>query len=267
MSLKSIALMNRNQPINKILDSIWSDQKYGASIVKNRELLKVLEENVSALFFLGKSYLFISDIKNSVSHQFSNGTLDVLGYEPGEMSLQKMLSIVHPADLPIVISFEAKVLEFFNALPVEKMFLYKVRYDFRMQHKKGHYVRILQQVITIETDENGSIVKTMGVHSNITDLKKEGSPILSFIGLEGEPSYENVSVDQKFSFLNPEERFSTREKEILYHLIQGKTSDTIAKELFISKETVNTHRRNMLSKCGVSNTIELVNLSIKNGWI
>lgn len=259
--------MNRNQPLKKIIDSIWNNQKYGDSIEENKVILDILHENKLALFLVGKSYFFISNIKNSSSGNFSQGTFDVLGYNPEEMSLEKMLSMVHPADLPIIIGFESKVLEFFSILPVEKMFKYKVRYDFRMQHKHGHFVRLLQQVITIETDENGSIVKTMGIHSDITDLKKDGQPILSFIGLEGEPTYENVQVDKKFSFLKTEERFSPREKEILNQLIQGKTSDNIAKELFISKETVNTHRRNMLSKCGVKNTIELVNLSVKNGWV
>jgi DNA-binding NarL/FixJ family response regulator len=122
-------------------------------------------------------------------------------------------------------------------------------------------------MITIETDEKVAIVKTMGIHSDITDLKKEGKSVLSFIGLDGEPTYENVQVEGNFSFLKPEERFSPREKEILNKLIHGKTSEEIAKELFISKETVNTHRRNMLSKCEVKNTIELVNLSVKNGWV
>jgi len=110
------------------------------------------------------------------------------------------------------------------------------------------------------------MTKTMVIHSDITDLKKEGLPVLSFIGLDGEPTYENVQVEGKFSFLKPEERFSIREKEILNKLIQGKTSEEIAKELFISKDTVNTHRRKMQSKCEVKNTIELVNRSIKIGW-
>lgn len=259
--------MNRNQIIKKNIDSIWNNQKYGNSIEENKAILNILHENKFALFLMGKSYFFISDIKNSSTGNFSKGTLDVLGYESVEMSLEKMLSIVHPVDLPVVIGFESKVMEFFSALPIEKMFKYKVRYDFRMQHKQGHYVRLLQQVITIETDEKGAIVKTMGIHSDISDLKKEGLPVLSFIGLDGEPTYENVQVEGKFSFLKPEERFSPREKEILNKLIQGKTSEEIAKELFISKETVNTHRRNMLSKCEVKNTIELVNLSVKNGWV
>ena len=259
--------MNRNLPIEKIVDNIWNNQKYGDSIQQNLAVIDFLQENKLALFIVGKSYFYFLDMKDAELNNFSSGTREVLGYEPNEMSLGKLISLVHPVDLPVVISFESKVMEFFNELTIEKMFKYKVRYDYRVKHKDGHYIRVLQQVITIETDEKGSIVKTMGIHSDITDLKNEGLPVLSFIGLDGEPTYENVQVESKFSFLNPEERFSPREKEILNKLIQGRTSEEIGKELFISKETVNTHRRNMLAKCGVKNSMELVNLSITNGWV
>lgn len=259
--------MNRNQPVKTLVDKIWNDQSYGDSIKQNLAFIDILQENRLALFMIGKSYFFLSDIKDVKLNNFSKGTIEVLGYEPAEMSMEKMLSLVHPIDLPVVIANESKVREFFNELPVEKIFKYKIRYDYRLKHKNGHYVRVLQQMITIETDEKGAIVKTMGIHSDITDLKKEGLPVLSFIGLDGEPTFENVQVENKFSFLKPEERFSPREKEILNKLIQGKTSEEIAKELFISKETVNTHRRNMLSKCDVKNTLELVNKSIKYGWV
>lgn len=259
--------MNRNQPVKTLVDKIWNDQSYGDSIKQNLAFIDILQENRLALFMIGKSYFFLSDIKDVNLNNFSKGTIEVLGYEPEEMSMEKMLSLVHPIDLPVVIANESKVREFFNELPVEKIFKYKIRYDYRLKHKNGHYVRVLQQMITIETDEKGAIVKTMGIHSDITDLKKEGLPVLSFIGLDGEPTFENVQVENKFSFLKPEERFSPREKDILNKLIQGKTSEEIAKELFISKETVNTHRRNMLSKCDVKNTLELVNKSIKYGWV
>jgi DNA-binding CsgD family transcriptional regulator len=259
--------MNRNQPVKKLVDEIWNDQSYGDSIKQNIAFIDILQENRLALFMIGKSYFFLSDIKDVDLNNFSKGTKDVLGYEPDEMSMEKMLSLVHPIDLPVVIANESKVREFFNGLSPEKIFKYKIRYDYRLKHKEGHYIRVLQQMITIETDDKGAIVKTMGIHSDITDLKKEGLPVLSFIGLDGEPTYENVQVESKFSFLKPEERFSPREKEILNKLIQGKTSEEIPKELFISRETVSTHRRNMLSKCDVKNTLELVNRSIKNGWV
>lgn len=51
---------------------------------------------------------------------------------------------------------------------------------------------------------------------------------------------------------------SSREKEILVLIGKGKTSYQIANELFISKHTVDTHRKNMIRKLGLNGTGELI---------
>jgi len=53
---------------------------------------------------------------------------------------------------------------------------------------------------------------------------------------------------------------SEREKEVLNLLLQGLTSKEIARKLFISKATIDTHRRNILEKTGIKSTAELIAL-------
>ncbi len=53
---------------------------------------------------------------------------------------------------------------------------------------------------------------------------------------------------------------STREKEILSLILSGNSSKDIAKELYISKHTVDTHRRNVLKKLNLHSTAELFSL-------
>lgn len=60
-------------------------------------------------------------------------------------------------------------------------------------------------------------------------------------------------------------RLTQREKEILSLLKLGKSTQEISDALFISFLTVQTHRRNLLAKFQVKNTIELVNYAQKNG--
>lgn len=50
---------------------------------------------------------------------------------------------------------------------------------------------------------------------------------------------------------------SEREKSVLNHVLDGKSSREIARLLYISKNTVNTHRRNILKKTGAGSVIEL----------
>jgi DNA-binding CsgD family transcriptional regulator len=52
--------------------------------------------------------------------------------------------------------------------------------------------------------------------------------------------------------------FTNREYEIINCIAEGFDSEQIGKKLFLSKHTVNTHRRNILKKTGFRNTQELV---------
>lgn len=58
---------------------------------------------------------------------------------------------------------------------------------------------------------------------------------------------------------------SFREKQILKHIASGKLSKQIADDLQISKNTVDTHRRNMIQKANAQNTTELVERAYLEG--
>lgn len=58
---------------------------------------------------------------------------------------------------------------------------------------------------------------------------------------------------------------TTRELEILKLLVAGESSCMIAKELFISELTVNTHRKHILKKLGVNNTSTLIRCALEQG--
>jgi two-component system LytT family response regulator len=51
---------------------------------------------------------------------------------------------------------------------------------------------------------------------------------------------------------------SEREKSVLNYVLEGKSSSEIARLLYISINTVNTHRRNILKKTGARSVIELL---------
>lgn len=60
---------------------------------------------------------------------------------------------------------------------------------------------------------------------------------------------------------------TSREKQLIELLSQGKTTDAIAEELFLSRLTIDTYRKNLLQKYKVKNTIELVSLLFKEKMI
>lgn len=60
---------------------------------------------------------------------------------------------------------------------------------------------------------------------------------------------------------------SKREQEVLVLISKGLTSQRIAQTLFISKYTVETHRKNILRKLDLNSSTELVKFAIQQGLV
>jgi len=62
-------------------------------------------------------------------------------------------------------------------------------------------------------------------------------------------------------------KLTRREKHVLILISEGKTTNQIADELFISPLTVETHRRNLMQKMEVSNAAALVKVAVEKKLI
>jgi DNA-binding NarL/FixJ family response regulator len=62
-------------------------------------------------------------------------------------------------------------------------------------------------------------------------------------------------------------KLTRREKEVLTLIAEGKTTAQMAEDLFLSHLTVETHRRNIMTKFDVSNSAALIKLALDNGLI
>jgi DNA-binding CsgD family transcriptional regulator len=216
-------------------------------------------------FVIGDSYYFIMNHNSLAFELVSKEVKAVMGYDPSEFNIQFSNEKIHPEDLAWFLTFGNKIMEFFSQLPIEKLMKYKVRYDLRYRKKNGDYARILYQGVMIEHDKHGKILRTLNLHTDITHLKQQGKPVLSFIGMDGEPSYLDVAA--KNIFIESKEDLTKREKQVLKLLIEGKLSKEISSILKISKQTVDTHRKNMLRKKNLNNTGELIGKAMRYGWI
>ncbi|MGA9294825.1 MAG: response regulator transcription factor [Ignavibacteriaceae bacterium] len=65
----------------------------------------------------------------------------------------------------------------------------------------------------------------------------------------------------------PHESLSDREYEVMCLIASGKTSDEIAKKLFISSNTVRTYRTRILEKMNMSDNSQIITYCIKNNLI
>jgi DNA-binding NarL/FixJ family response regulator len=66
---------------------------------------------------------------------------------------------------------------------------------------------------------------------------------------------EAVTIANPFSML------SRREREVLHLILQGAQVKDISASLELKSNTISTFKKSILSKCGVSNNIELFKLA------
>jgi len=72
---------------------------------------------------------------------------------------------------------------------------------------------------------------------------------------------------QQVSPLNMYDTLSTREREVLTLVAEGKTSGEIADVLSLSARTVETYRRRLMSKLDLDNQADLIKFALKRGLV
>ncbi|MGF1638221.1 MAG: response regulator [Cyclobacteriaceae bacterium] len=117
----------------------------------------------------------------------------------------------------------------------------------------------------LKAGAHGYILKNTGKNDLLEAIEKLQAGE-SFLG-------EEVSKTLLNSFMKKTrqdqivEKPSDREKEVLDCIANGLTTQEIADKLFISKNTVESHRKNLLFKLKAKNTAELINNAYKKGLI
>lgn len=91
---------------------------------------------------------------------------------------------------------------------------------------------------------------------NSITLAQRGETVLS-------PEIKELIIDALVKGTKPLPTLTKREKQLLQLLAEGKTTAMIADELYLSRYTVDTYRKNLLQKFDVKNTAELLMLMVQ----
>ncbi|WP_051884952.1 response regulator transcription factor [Chryseobacterium luteum] len=198
------------------------------------------------------------------SHLFKS-KWELINTSPETVSFNDILGAIHPDDIDFVVKAEAFLTRFFlENVGREKLLNYKISYSHRCKIKSGEYVLYNHQALMLTMDDNGGFGKSLNIHTRIDHLSNFNTYKISLIGLNGEPSFMNLSLDEE----NKENReFSKREIDIIKLIGNGFNNTEIAEKLFISPLTVKKHRNNILTKSNSKNTAELIKNCIIQGII
>jgi two-component system nitrate/nitrite response regulator NarL len=114
----------------------------------------------------------------------------------------------------------------------------------------------------IEVGASGYVLKNAGKDELINSIRKveRGEDYFSL-------SVTNTLMDSfKSGTESSKVELTKRERGVLTLIAEANKTSEIAEKLFISTHTVNTHRKNLLSKLNIKNTAGLVRYAIENGF-
>lgn len=187
--------------------------------------------------------------KNYVYHGGLSVYLGIADEQTGEVtsSVQNdnILKLIHPEDLTMKHLTELRLFHFLkNKTPVERL-NYHIILIIRILNKDGKYIPVeLKIFYASSTDSIQLVLYQYSFSSSI-----EQAPAAVIIDSSNGQIIPNTAFNTK-------KILTRREIEILKEIAVGKPSKEISQKLFISKNTVDRHRQNIMEKLRVKSAIE-----------
>jgi len=211
---------------------------------------------------LSNSAIMIFDLYKRQHVFISNNNYRIFNFdiEKAKGKSDYIDSCIHPDDYPQLMEAGIYFLCYGFSLQPEHRKDGKLINEYSILNKNGKYIRIIEQQMCLESDAHGNIWLALSI-MDISPDQNDDAPFRSrMIDVKKGAVY-------MFPPPNKEVMLTAREKEILQLISKGLISKQIADKLFVSVNTVNTHRQRILKKLQADNAIEAIKYASKLGLI
>ncbi len=239
----------------KLLEQPFSEKQ------DNIALLSEYQNIASRYAKLENSIAVLSDLKLNKSYIYNGALAEKLGIdergskkEINSIWEEDIFSRILPDDLIAKHLLELQYFHLLKTLPIEDRCDYYVSSKMRMRDRNGSYIPILHRMFYVCSCTMGNLWLDLCLYNHLPEELPPETP-------------NGVIVNSATGAIIKADRqkckdiLSTREKEILRLIGQGKMSKEIAGLLSISKNTVDRHRQNILEKLQVKSSIEACNIA------
>lgn len=199
------------------------------------------------------------------------------------MFLQGIISLIEHESSIKIVGKAVNGIEVLNILKIQNADM--VLLDISMPEMDGiELSKILKKeypflkIIIVSTHSNAKIISRLiriGVNGYLLKNAEKAELLDAIYTVADGKKYFSKDVEDQYLSNNQKiekqisnlTELSSREKEILVLIAHEYNTAEIAEKTFISLNTVNTHRRNLLSKLNAKNTAGLVKYAVENGLV
>ena len=166
--------------------------------------------------------------------------------------------ILHPDDVSMITSTVKVAKEFItNKEYKEDVLNMSYIFNMRIVNSKNKILHLLYKGSLLEVSENYYV--ELGFTFDISHWKKS---IQHYLFIKAEVN-DILFVCDPESLVVEEVKLSKAQMNVLSLLAKGNSVDEVAKTLFLSKHTIETHRKHILSKTKFNDTNELINFALE----
>ena len=198
-------------------------------------------------------FFYVADVIQMNILFTSKRSSKMIGIDPEELTFYHFMELTHPDEIQRLNLGRPKIVKMGQDLFTAEDGIRYLSTDFRMRTPAGSYSKILIQCYLVFTNIPRKTVFFLKVHTNIDWWKKKDYGFHYYYGED--LSYFRYPDTQ---LLDIGMLISKREFEILILVEQGMSSEEIAEKLFLSVNTIHTHRCNMLKKTGKESIPDLI---------
>lgn len=205
-----------------------------------------------------KECLYIFDLtKNKIVYH--QGFDKLFGYNFKNLSIDDIFNNYHPNDAAKIKKIIRHAINEFLNIQLEK-YSNILNISFRFKKQDNSFIKVLSKTFVFRTNENKLVTHVLINYKNISFLN-----LGDFVEWSVDSSILDAKKIHNSVYEETKDLFTSRELEIIKELYDGKSSREISKSLFISINTVATHRKNILFKSNCSGISELKIFCRKNG--
>jgi DNA-binding CsgD family transcriptional regulator len=216
-----------------------------------------------------RSVIALFNLKTFKPEFVSKNCEEILGYsheEPMQHGIMFFFEHLSPEHSKILMMQSQWLKTNLDQIPFEDKVNLRTAYcGMQFSHPKKQWIRLLIQHNFYEVNEERNPIRTFSTMTDVTHLMKNDN--VWFRLQYGADNPRVRTYDFKSEITSNNDMISDREKEILLLIAQGQDAVEIGKSLFISPNTVNNHRQNMLNRLGARDATALIQICSSCGII
>jgi DNA-binding CsgD family transcriptional regulator len=210
-----------------------------------KELDELMEKN--------NQFIVAGDFLKMKIEYASSRSIQFIGIKPEDLDPFRFIDATHPDDVQRHYLCRAKMSNIAKELYLSEKGITLLSTNLRLRNPAGEYIQTLFQEYLYFVSIPYKSVFILQIHTNIDWWKPAKNGFHHYVGkdlkLHRYPDNDLLNIGIPFSL---------REFEIIKLIATGMNSEQIAEKLFISINTVSTHRKNILAKSGKKSISDLI---------